>query len=436
MFGGGWHGSSQLLQQSISRMKCLHVVHAYSPSVGGTQWLFQNVSERLVSQYGDEVTVFTTTAYTNRLFWDPREPSLAAGEERINGVTVRRFPVFNRLSWLRLNAARVAHKLRLPGEDWLRGLYFGPIVPRLARAVATSGADVVVASAFPLLHMHTALWGAHRARLPVVFVGALHPADCWCFDRPMIYRAIRQADAYIAYTAYEQDYVLERGARPERVTVVGPGVDVVAFAHADGNVIRSRYGWGDAPVVAVVGQQAEHKRIDLVLAAMRRVWQALPDARLLIAGTRTVYSTHIDEWLDGLPPEQRQAVTVANDFHEADKPALICACDLLVLPSSHESFGLVFLEAWACGKPVVGARVGAILSVIDEGVDGLLVRHGDKDDLARAIVELLGDPVRRARMGEIGRKKVLDHHTWETVTARFRAVYERAVTARRDPMGL
>ena len=101
-------------------MKCLHVIHTYSPSVGGTQWLFQNISERLVSEYGDEVTVFTTTAYTKRLFWDPREPSLPTGEELVNGVNVRRFPVFNRLSWLRLNAARVAHKLRLPGEDWLR----------------------------------------------------------------------------------------------------------------------------------------------------------------------------------------------------------------------------------------------------------------------------------------------------------------------------
>lgn len=417
-------------------MKCLHVVHTYSPSVGGTQWLFQNLSERLVSQYGDEVTVFTTTAYTNRLFWDPREPTLTAGEECINGVTVRRFPVFNRLSWLRLNAARVAHKLRLPGEDWLRGLYFGPIVPGLARAVAASGSDVVIASAFPLLHMHAALRGAQRAGLPVVFVGALHPADRWCFDRPMIYRAIRQADAYIAYTAYERDYVLARGGQPEQVTVIGPGVDADAFARADGRAIRARFDWGDAPVVAVVGQQAEHKRIDLVLSAMRRVWQRLPHARLLIAGTRTAYSAYIDELLAALPPEQRQVVTVVHNFHEADKPALICACDLLVLPSSHESFGLVFLEAWSCGKPVVGARVGAVPSVIDEGVDGLLVRYGDPDDLARAIVELLGDPARRVRMGEAGQKKVLAHHTWEAVTASFRAVYERVVSARRCSMGL
>jgi glycosyltransferase involved in cell wall biosynthesis len=415
-------------------MKCLHVVHAYSPSVGGTQWLFQNISERLVSQYGDKVTVFTTTAYTNYLFWDPREPSLAAGEECINGVAVRRFPVFNRLSWLRLNAARVAHRLRLPGEDWLRGLYFGPIVSGLARAVAASGADVVVASAFPLLHMHAALRGAMRARLPVVFVGALHPADRWCFDRPMIYRAIRQADAYIAYTAYERDYVLEQGGRPERVVVIGPGVDIDVFARADGNVVRACYDWGDAPVVGVVGRHAEHKRIDLVLAAMRHVWQALPDARLLIAGTRTAYSAHVDELLGGLPPEQRQAVTVVNDFREIDKPNLICACDLLVLPSSHESFGLVFLEAWACGKPVVGARVGAIPSVIDEGVDGLLVRYDDADELARAIVEIMSDPARQARMGEAGRTKVIKHHTWEAVTASFRAVYESVMTARRSPI--
>jgi glycosyltransferase involved in cell wall biosynthesis len=416
-------------------MKCLHVIHTYSPSVGGTQWLFQNISERLVSEYGDEVTVFTTTAYTNRLFWDPREPSLPTGEELVNGVNVRRFPVFNRLSWLRLNAARVAHKLRLPGEDWLRGLYFGPIIPGLARAVATDGADIIVASAFPLLHMHTALWGARRAGLPVIFVGGLHPADHWCFDRPMIYRAIRQVDTYIAYTTYERDYLLNRGVSPDRVVVIGPGVNVDAFVHADGRDIRSRYGWGNAPVVAIVGQQAEHKRIDLVVAAMRRVWQVLPDARLLIAGTRTPYSAHIDGLLDKLPPEQKKATTVVDDFCEADKPALISACDLLVLPSSHESFGLVFLEAWACGKPVIGARVGAIPSVIDEGVNGLLARYGDENDWARAITELASDSTQQARMGEAGRKKVLAHHTWKTVTARFRSVYERVVITHHCSVG-
>ena len=252
-------------------MNILHVVHGYAPAVGGTQWMVQNISERLVADYGDEVTVFTTVAYSNAYFRDPRQPALEPGVEQFNGVTIRRFPVFNRLGWLRLNAARIAHKLRLPGEDWLRGLYFGPIIPGLTRAVAESGADVVMASAFPLLHMHYALWGGERAAIPVVFLGALHPADRWCFDRPTIYQAIRRCAAYVAYTSFERDYLRDRGVPPEHITVIGAGVNPAIFdnesVRAAGLGIRYRYGWAnDDLVVAIVGRQAEHKRIDLALA--------------------------------------------------------------------------------------------------------------------------------------------------------------------------
>ena len=171
-------------------MKILHVLHAYPPSVGGIQHLFQNISERLVHRFGDAVAVYTTTAYQNALFWAPNQPELPRGVETHNGVLVRRFAVWNHLPGLRLNVARVAHKFNFPGEDWLRGLYFGPIVPGLTRAVASSEADLVVASAFPLLHMHLALRGARQSAKPVIFVGALHPADPWCFDRAMIYLSL------------------------------------------------------------------------------------------------------------------------------------------------------------------------------------------------------------------------------------------------------
>ena len=82
-------------------MRILHVVHGYPPSVGGSQLLVQHLSEQLVTRYGDRVTVFTTTARNVEMFWNPREPALPAGTEVINGVTVRRFPVFNRLNTLR-----------------------------------------------------------------------------------------------------------------------------------------------------------------------------------------------------------------------------------------------------------------------------------------------------------------------------------------------
>jgi len=243
----------------------------------------------------------------------------------------------------------------------------------------------------------------------------------------MIYQAIQQADAYIAHTAYERNYLSERGIQADKITVVGAGVDGDAFAVADGSAIRRRYGWGDDLVVAVVAKQNARKRLDVLLEAMPRVWAVYPDVRLLIAGARTAYTRQIEDMISTFTPEQQAHVTVIGDFPEEEKARLLAACDIFALPSGFESFGIAFLEAWACGKPVIGARVGAIPSVIDEGRDGLLAAYQDAGDLARAILELLADPERREQMGRAGQKKVLENYTWEIIADRVRGVYLEAI---------
>lgn len=412
-------------------MKILHVVQGYSPAIGGTERLIQKVSEKLVERHGDEVTVFTSNAYNLELFWRRDQPQLPVGTETINGVTVRRFPVFNRFSGLRRALAGGAYKLGLPFNDRLRALYNGPIIPEMTGAIAAAGADVVAASSFPLLHMHYALRGGRRAGVPVVFHGGIHTADDFGFNRPMIYRAIRKADAYIANTRFERDYLVEqRGISPDKITVVGVGVDVELFEEADGRSLRQRYGWGDAPVVAFIGQQVPHKGIDIVFQAMQQIWPEIPGACLLIAGAKTTYSATIRHMLHQLPPHLQDRVAIIDDFAEKEKPAIFAACDMLAFPSGHESFGIVFLEAWAAGKPVIGARVGAIPTVIDEGRDGLLVEHRDADDLAGAIRTLLSRPALRRELGANGRQKVKQRYTWNIVADKFRAIYKRALEQR------
>ena len=107
--------------------------------------------------------------------------------------------------------------------------------------------------------------------------------------------------------------------------------------------------------------------------------------------------------------------------------ALFSAIDVLAYPSGFESFGIAFVEACAAGKPVVGCRRGAIPTVIDEGIDGLLVEYREPSGLAVAIIELLQDRARAQRMGQAGRDKVLARYTWPRVAERFRQIYRIAV---------
>jgi len=246
-------------------MKVLHVVQGYFPAIGGAERLIQMVSEKLVANHGDDVTVYTTPAYNCELFWRTDQPSLPIGEETLRGVKVRRFPVFNRFSRLRRKLSDFTTRHRLPRNDYFRTLFGGPLIPGLTAAIACSGADVIGASSFPLMHMYYAVNGGLKGRIPVVLNGCIHISDAWGFERPMIYRAIRQADAYIALTAFERDILIGRNIDPESITPIGVGVDPDPYQKGDGATLRRRFRFGDDPVVTFVGQQVPHKGIDVVI---------------------------------------------------------------------------------------------------------------------------------------------------------------------------
>lgn len=404
-------------------MKILHIVQAYHPVKGGAEWLAQNLSEQMVGRHGDEVTVFTAAVTKPAYFWRDEGGPLPVGTETINGVTVRRFPVYRGLRWLRMLWAHSAHRLKLPYHDWARTIQVGPIIWGFAGEIARQPADIVMAATFPFLHMQYAVAGARRGGRPVVLLGAIHTGDRWGYDRKMIIDAVKQADAYLALTTFEKEYLVEKGVLPEKIHVMGGGVDVAPFLAGSGRFIRQKYNLGDAPVLLVLGRQSELKRLDTVIEAMPHIWAQYPNARLLLAGARTNYSIQLDRMIANLPAAQQANIIIVNDFPESEKPDLLAAADLLLHPSGNESFGIVFVEAWAAGKPVIGADVGALASLIAEGEDGLLFRFGEAASMAQKVCQLLAQPRQRAAMGAAGREKVLANYTWDKVADKVRQVY-------------
>lgn len=169
----------------------------------------------------------------------------------------------------------------------------------------------------------------------------------------------------------------------------------------------------------------------MVLAAMQQIWQTRPEACLLIAGARTTYSGTVRAQIAELPPALQNRVAVLDNFDEREKAEIFAACDLLAFPSGHESFGIVFLEAWASRKPVIGVRIGAIPTVVSEGQDGLLITHRETGELVQAIETLLANPALRQRLGEAGYRKVVAHFTWDIVADKVRDVYARVIDAHR-----
>ena len=242
---------------------------------------------------------------------------------------------------------------------------------------------------------------------------------------PSMDRAARRV-SFVAGLA-RSPTVLSLGCHPARSHVLGPGVEPGLLSRGDGADFRRRHRIGDAPLVGYVGRVEPLKGVLTLVEAMRIVWTRQPAAHLLIAGPRSPAGSPEEQaWskaVEALSEAERGRVVRLDGFDEADKASLLAALDVLAMPSVVESFGLTYLEAWACRKPVVGARVAAVECVVDHGVDGLLVRPHDRDETAAAISALLSDPGLRERMGTAGHGKVMARFCWEPIVDAVEALY-------------
>jgi glycosyltransferase involved in cell wall biosynthesis len=404
-------------------MKILHVCPLYYPVVGGVENVFKAVSERLALR-GEDVTVYTTSGRSLRSFMSLREKPMPAGEEVINGVRVRRFPYRRVSRMIARTFARGWSVMQLPGSDSLKVWSALPWVPHLAAEIVAFKPDIVLAGHFLTGIVSEVCKAKKKSDFPLVFHTALH-LDVGVKVPKGALDYLKMGDAVWATTTYEREYLLSKGVVPGRLLELGLGIDPEEFKNVNGKKIRHKFGIGDAPVVLFVGRKEREKGVETLTAAMEKVWNRLPDAKLILAGSSVRYSEGraLDRWIEKF----KGSVVSLDMFKDEEKKDLYDACDIFVLPSRIESFGIVYLEAWISGKPVIGADIGSTRSIISEGVDGYLTPFGDKDALAERIVDLLDNPNLRKSMGERGREKVLSCYTWDGIVDRLLEVYRSLV---------
>jgi glycosyltransferase involved in cell wall biosynthesis len=401
-------------------MEILYASLAYPPSLGGGEIHLHELAKeiarrgngvRVVSQWSRPQADWTYAASVG---------STSAETYAHEGIRVHRlgFDAATRRRmrpWaflykhhvLRLLAARrIASAIRpyvvqaaAPATDVVHALRMGP--PFLARA---------------------ALLASRRAGAPFV-ITALHHPD-WTGRKLSPYAGLyRAADAVLTLTEHERDTLIrEAGLVPGRVHVTGVG-PVLARDHSVED-FRARSGIAGRYVL-FVGRKVRPKGWAAILGAAPQVLERHPDVSFVFVGedderSRLAFDAIQDDRVRNLGPVDL-----------ATKTAAIAGCELLCLPSTSESFGGVFTEAWAFGKPVIGGRIPPIAEVIDEGTDGLLSTQ-DTGELARSLLLLLGSPAEAARLGEAGRRKVLERYGWDRLAERTLGIYRSVLEARRE----
>ena len=414
-------------------MKILHVVQSYEERMGGGPRYMRDLSERF-AQAGHSVHVWTTNAAEGEYFWDRRRLHVEAGRESIEGVDVERFAVRHLpCHW---KAARLL-ALCLPGG---MKAYFdppSPMVPGLWRP--RFGADfvpeVIHAASFPL---DSLLWPVYRAArrrgIPFVLTPLIHfgrgdedEAEVRrYFGRAHQAEMLAGSAAVFVLSPAEGEHAIARGADPESTVLLPLGIDTEALSGGDGEEFRRQHSI-EAPIVLHIATKAVAKGSATLVEAMKRRWAEGDSACLVMLGpTMPCFREYIAGQND-LPEDRFFDLGFVS---EEEKRNALAAATLLAMPSRADAFGIVYLEAWLYGKPVIGARAGGVKELIEDGVDGRLVEFDDAEGLAEAIEEIIADTALAEKLGRAGREKVLGRYTQEHEFAVVRRVYDAVVSGR------
>jgi glycosyltransferase involved in cell wall biosynthesis len=240
-------------------------------------------------------------------------------------------------------------------------------------------------------------------------------------ERIAIERRVGRSVARVVATCSDEVRELARMSVPrERVTVVPCGVDVAQFTPGP-----ALHAPGGPPRLLVVGRLVERKGVDDVIRAMPR----LPGVELVVAGGPPAEGLPVDPEAVRLQRTAEESgvqerVRLLGQISRAEMPALMRSADVVVAVPWYEPFGIVPLEAMACGRPVVASAVGGLTDTVVDGVTGLLVPPRDPRRLASVVRDLLASPRLRTRLGRAGLARARAHYTWQQVAARTETVYE------------
>lgn len=388
-------------------MKLLYASNLYPPSMGGAQIHLHSLAKAMQAA-GNDISVVTHSS-RQRTDWLRLATIATDPETRYvhEGVPVWQigFTPFERLRIL----------------PWAMAYYglIGPSTRHIAQYALHKleqlpAPDIVHATRIGREFLcRAALDFAHKRGRPFVLTPVHHPR--WHGWRYTEYDKIyRESDALCVLTHEEKRLLIEQkdvDADKIHVTGIGP---VLSETH-DTEAFRETYNIR-GPFVLYLGQQFRYKGVGAVLEAAPLVWKHHPDITFVFAGPQTKYSKAIFSSVNDSRIRNLGSVSLEM------KTAALAACEFLCLPSSQESFGGVYVEAWAHAKAVIGGRIPPIAELVREGEEGILSSQ-QPDELAERISYLLSHPEDARRMGEAGQRKLLARYTWDRIASLTADIY-------------
>ena len=377
-----------------SQLNILIVTDDFKPNLGGVAEYTHNLARQLI-RFGDSVTVLASRV--------PGDETFDRGCE---------YEVLRVESTLSQHAFYTEVVTFL--HEWRRKVDYV--------ATATRADCILCTKGFPL-----GLYCSISAkRLFIPYLVTVHESDVRNLEtlslRPIqLDYALKKADVLVCVSNFVQSQVSELGLETDKTVVIPNGVDPRAFRPSDGGVrLRRRLGLNGQPAILTPGPLAEGKGMEREIAAFKKVLMGIPDTVYLIAGNRS-YEKELKREIDR-HTDLREHIIFVEPAIGHGRSDLYNASDVFAMPCHEmaDGLGMSFLEANACGKPVVAGRSNYTRDIVVEGNNGLLVDPWDSNDLAYVLMMLLMDREYASHLGKNGLRRVREDYDWEKLAMRIR----------------
>ncbi|MCZ8105538.1 MAG: glycosyltransferase family 1 protein [Microcystis aeruginosa Ma_OC_H_19870700_S124] len=388
-------------------MKLLYTLTAYPPAIGGAQLHQHLLAQQLHQKHPIQVITHWNQNRTDWLLGT----TLKAPQKSQN-YTIDHIPV---------------HQIGISLQDKLKLLPYLPIYYPLMSLALPKIADILesyltnYAQDKDLIHnvrigreglSYASYNIAKKLDIPFVFTPVHHPR--WVGWRYREYIKLYQlADAVITLTNSEKKILIKLGVKEDKIHTTGVGP--ILAANADPEDFKQRYQINE-PMVLFLGQHYPYKGYQQLLQAASQIWQKIPETKFVFVGpsvgnSEQIYAQYQDHRIIRLGSVDLQTKTDA-----------LAACTLLCVPSTQESFGGVYTEAWSFAKPVIGCDIPAVAEVISQGVDGFLVPQ-ESQSIAETICQVLLANNLAASLGIAGQRKVEEKFTWQRLAEKTEQIY-------------
>ena len=407
-------------------MKILYLVPRYFPAVGGSENLIKFFAERMVKE-GHDVTVYTSNVLdvTGLWAWEKKRRVIDKEFEEINGVKVFRFPI--QTQWLFgsffLTKAfrKVLQYLPLWQVQCLRGNIFSPKLYKKA-FFSKEKFDVVHVTPVPFDSLFYCGYKiAKKSNAKLVCTPAVHLDESVVkeYTRSYTLKALERYDLLLTNTDIETDF-LKTNLKNQNIHTLGLGIDIQKSNKGNGAEFRKKYNIPlNAKVLFYVGTKCTDKGTFTLVEAFLKINKKNKDIYLILAGNE------FPDFTDYINKIKNPNIIYFNGpVDEETKWDIFAAGNIFVMTSRTDSFGIVYLEAWANKKPVIGANSGGVPGVITNAQDGYLVEFGNVGELGDRINNLVLNPELISKMGESGFSKLERNFTEDIIAQRLLQYYK------------